>query len=88
MLFRSLDPNLRAGLIAAMDAWLALDLLKVDAIQALTPEQEALLKQRADARAAKDFAASDRLRDALGALGILVKDTKQGQEWSHGTSAP
>jgi cysteinyl-tRNA synthetase len=79
----TLAPSLKSGLLAAMDAWLGLDLLKADApAAALTPEQEALLKQRADARAAKDFAGSDRLRDALLATGIVVKDTKDGQQWS------
>jgi cysteinyl-tRNA synthetase len=41
-----------------------------------------LLDARAAARAAKDFAASDRLRADLAALGIAVKDTPAGQEWS------
>jgi cysteinyl-tRNA synthetase len=31
-------------------------------------------------RAAKDFAESDRLRDAISALGWTVKDTKDGQQ--------
>ncbi len=48
----------------------------------LTPEQSSLLDQRAAARAAKDWAASDRLRDELAAQGILVKDSKTGQTWS------
>ena len=82
----SLEPALKAGLITAMDAWLGLDLLKADApVAALTPAQEALLAERAAARAAKDFAGSDRLRDALLAQGILVKDTKQGQHWERAT---
>ncbi|MBC7372528.1 MAG: cysteine--tRNA ligase, partial [Frankiales bacterium] len=41
-----------------------------------------LLEARAAARAGKDFAASDRLRDELAALGVAVKDTKDGQEWT------
>jgi cysteinyl-tRNA synthetase len=41
-----------------------------------------LLDSRASARAAKDFAASDRLRDELAGLGVIVKDTPAGQEWS------
>lgn len=40
----------------------------------------ALVDERAAARAAKDFAASDRLRDALAALGWTVRDTPAGQE--------
>jgi cysteinyl-tRNA synthetase len=39
-----------------------------------------LLQERATARNAKDFAASDRLRDAIAALGFDVKDTAAGQE--------
>jgi cysteinyl-tRNA synthetase len=43
-------------------------------------------KERADAspkaKAAKDWAASDAIRDHLKALGITVKDTKDGAEWT------
>ncbi len=41
-----------------------------------------VLESRAAAKAAKDWAASDRIRDTLAALGIKVKDTKDGVEWS------
>ncbi len=41
-----------------------------------------VLEQRAAARAAKDWAASDHIRDSLKALGITVKDTKDGAEWT------
>ena len=40
----------------------------------VTPEIAALLEQRAAARAAKDWAKSDEIRDKLAALGIGVKD--------------
>ena len=39
----------------------------------------ALLEQRQQARANKDFAASDRLRDQIAALGWTVQDSKAGQ---------
>ena len=39
-----------------------------------------LLEQRKQARANKDFTASDRLRDEIAALGWKVKDTKEGQQ--------
>lgn len=39
-----------------------------------------LLEQRAQARAKKDFAESDRLRDEIVKLGWVVKDTKEGQQ--------
>ncbi len=47
----------------------------------LTPEQEALFAARREARKAKNWAESDRLRDALKAQGILVEDTPQGMKW-------
>ncbi len=78
-----LDPILKAGLLAKMDAWLGLDLLAPEsAAEPLNEQQQGLLDERAAARAAKDFAASDRLRDALAAQGIWVKDGKTGQSWS------
>jgi cysteinyl-tRNA synthetase len=40
-----------------------------------------LLEQRAAARAARDWAASDRLRDELAALGVGIEDTRDGQRW-------
>ena len=47
----------------------------------LTPEQEALFNARKDARKAKNWAESDRIRDELKAQGILVEDTPQGMKW-------
>ena len=41
-----------------------------------------VLEQRAAAKAAKDWATSDRIRDNLKAIGISVKDTKDGAEWT------
>ena len=41
-----------------------------------------VLEERAKAKAAKDWATSDHIRDSLAALGIKVKDTKDGVEWS------
>ena len=49
---------------------------------ALPEGAQGLLDARAAARAAKDFAGSDRLRDELAALGVAVRDTATGQEWS------
>ncbi len=44
-----------------------------------SPEVEAKLRERRDARARKDFAASDRLRDELAAMGYAIKDAKDGK---------
>ena len=41
-----------------------------------------VLAERAKAKANKDWATSDAIRDALKALGITVKDTKDGVEWT------
>ena len=42
-------------------------------------EIQAMLDERAAARKAKNWAESDRLRDAIAAAGWLVKDSKEGQ---------
>jgi len=42
---------------------------------------DALLTRRSEARAARDFATSDRIRDALGAAGISLKDGADGTIW-------
>ena len=41
-----------------------------------------VLEERKAAKAAKDWATSDRIRDALKDLGIQIKDTKDGATWS------
>ena len=45
------------------------------------PRVESLLRERQDARANKDFASSDALRQALLDLGVSVRDTPEGQDW-------
>ena len=47
-------------------------------VDALVP---ALLEARQAARERKDFAESDRIRDALAAAGVVVEDTPQGPRW-------
>lgn len=42
---------------------------------------EAKLAERQDARASKDFARSDAIRDELLALGVTIQDTAQGPQW-------
>ena len=43
---------------------------------------KALLEQRGAARARKDYAAADAIRDSLGDLGLTIEDTPQGPRWS------
>ena len=85
------DAELPAGSKFETFAWvdrilgldLARDIGKPQDVAADLPDGAAeLLKQRAAARTAKDFVTSDNLRDELGALGVAVTDTKDGQSWS------
>ncbi len=39
------------------------------------------IERRLDARKAKKFVKSDAIRDQLAALGIALKDTKDGTTW-------
>lgn len=45
-------------------------------------EIEELIEQRQQARANKDWATADKIRDDLKARGIILKDTPQGVTWS------
>jgi cysteinyl-tRNA synthetase len=44
-------------------------------------EIEALIAARTAARARKDFKESDRIRDELAAMGVVLKDSKDGTNW-------
>ena len=66
-----------------------ISLMNLDGSGASGAEHEALdalihtiLEQRASARAEKDWATADRMRDVLAAAGITVKDGAQGSTWS------
>ena len=64
---RKLDPRSRRAVIAAMDAVMGFDLLHL---------------RRKQARAAKDFATSDAIRDSRAAAGVEVMDGDPlGWEW-------
>ena len=42
---------------------------------------DAFVAQRTAARARKDFMESDRIRDELAAMGVVIKDSKEGTTW-------
>jgi cysteinyl-tRNA synthetase len=52
-----------------------------DIAPAQRAQVEALVAARLEARKAKDWKASDRLRDDLASLGVTVKDSKDGTTW-------
>jgi cysteinyl-tRNA synthetase len=90
-LVRDVNRRIAARTISTADARRAIDALRdLDRVFGVLPDAgepalEAdlaeLLDLRATARAARDWAASDRLRDELAARGIAVEDSRDGQRW-------
>ena len=74
-------PEVKAKLLTSWDRVLGLDLDRSVPVQYLPAEASQLLEVREKARAAKDFATSDRLRDELAKAGVTVIDTPEGQKW-------
>ncbi len=66
--------------ILSFDTVLGLELDQVDKTGALPPAVQKLFEDRQAARSAKDWTASDRLRDAIQELGYTVQDTKEGMK--------
>jgi len=64
-------------------AVLALKLLGVDPLieKQLSSEEQRLIAMRSEARARKDWKESDRIRDELAAMGVVLKDSKDGTTW-------
>jgi len=76
-----LDDGQRRALLRDFDRVLGLSLELPAESEAPLPDGAAeLLERRASARGARDFAASDALRDELAAIGVEVRDTANGQE--------
>jgi cysteinyl-tRNA synthetase len=69
----------KVDLMTSWDHVLGLDLGRL-AREAFEPSQDALalIAERDEARAAKDFARSDEIRDRLQAMGLEVMDTPEG----------
>jgi cysteinyl-tRNA synthetase len=87
---RDLNRRIDARSLSTADAARATDWLRgVDQVLAVLPDESdelepdlaRLLDDRVAARAARDWAASDRLRDELASRGISVEDTRDGQRW-------
>lgn len=91
---KKVDAAEKLAAVDTVDTVLGLDLLRLDradlrirpkAATITEAEVEALLARRKEARAARDFAASDALRDELAAKGVDVMDGDPlGWEWKLG----
>jgi cysteinyl-tRNA synthetase len=57
------------------------DLLKQRRPELDEAKIQALIDARAQARASKNFAESDRIRNELAAMGVVLKDSKDGTSW-------
>ena len=88
---KKVDPGEKLAALAALDAVLGLNLLALDRTELRIrpkgaeinePEIETTLAARKEARADKDFAKSDTLRDQLAVRGVEVMDGDTlGWEW-------
>jgi cysteinyl-tRNA synthetase len=76
----TLAPAARLAAVKAFDRFLGLD-LAAEVGQALPAGTEALIAAREQARAARDFAAADHLREQLAELRVEVTDTRDGTTW-------
>ena len=87
---RELNRRLDARALSTADAVRATDLVRdldrvlgiaAPADATLDPELATMLEARVAARAGKNWAESDRLRDELLVRGVAVEDTRDGQRW-------
>jgi cysteinyl-tRNA synthetase len=80
----NIAPRQKATLLRNWDRVLGLDLDRSAPSLDLPGGATELLEARERARAAKEFARADQLRDALAAIGVVVTDTPEGQRWKVG----
>jgi cysteinyl-tRNA synthetase len=77
---KTLKEEVFADFLIWADLFLGLDLDRAPITVEIPAEVYELVEKRNEARAAKDWAASDSLRDQISALGFAVKDTANGTE--------
>ncbi|MEA4944177.1 MAG: cysteine--tRNA ligase [Propionicimonas sp.] len=70
------------GLNPASEPWTGAASSGGDLVPVVDGLVEALLTQRQEARARKDYAAADAIRDQLKALGLKIEDTPAGARWT------
>jgi cysteinyl-tRNA synthetase len=58
--------------------------IKIGTSEITAKRIDGLIAERANAKAARDFARADRIRDALSGAGVILKDGKEKTEWEFG----
>ena len=78
----AVEPGAKFETFAAIDRVLGLDLVReVGSVAVMPAGAQQLFDARLVARAEKNWAESDRLRDELAAMGVIVRDTAAGSQW-------
>ena len=62
------------------DSVLGLKLDEIEAVE-ITEEEQKLIEEREQARAEKDYAKADKIRDQLKEKGLILEDKKDGVRW-------
>jgi cysteinyl-tRNA synthetase len=78
----SIPNDVKRSIFLYADSLLGLDLNRKIEVRPLSPEQVALLNERAQARKDKNWQESDRLRDVLADMGVAISDSPDGQSWA------
>ena len=78
----SVANEVKRSIFLYADSVLGLDLNRLIEIRPLSSDQVELLRERAQAREDKNWKESDRLRDLLADMGIVISDGPDGQSWS------
>ena len=78
----SVANEVKRSIFLYADSLLGLDLNRLIEVRPLSSDQVELLRERAQARENKNWKESDRLRDLLADMGIVISDGPDGQSWS------
>jgi cysteinyl-tRNA synthetase len=87
LIHSDVPPGARAALLLNWDRVLGLDLGRAPSTETgeLPAGAADLLARREQARAARDYETSDRLREELAEMGVVVTDSREGQKWKVAT---
>ncbi len=80
MLKSDIPQSEKHGTVLEFDRVLGLSLDQVDQREEVSADVQRLVEARRRARESKNWAESDRLRDAIQSLGYIVKDTRDGMK--------